>query len=195
MTEGPGPNPNDRQRLKSLLLERGLLPVRELASLIAGDPIRGSWWAHPRAHDIVHALDALHNDPDIILCKLMDGKQTLVHRRLWPALARVQRERSLWPKVSVEAKKLLEQVRRLGRAPGAGKPRLELERALLVLGEEEHTETGAHRVFLIPFASALPDDVVRAGEALTLAEALAELATAGYTQPGAALRSRPGPRS
>lgn len=189
MTNGPGPKPNDPQGLKSLLRERGLLTVRELASLIAGDPIRGSWWAHPRAHDIVHALDALHNDPDIILCKLIDGKQTLVHRRLWPALARVQRERSLWHEVSIEAKHLLEQVRRLGRAPGTGKPRLELERALLALGEEEHTESGAHRVSLVLFASALPDDVVRASEALTLAEALAELATAGYTPPGAALRS------
>jgi hypothetical protein len=175
------PAPQDPERLPALVAERGLVTVRELASLIAGEPIRGSWWAHPRGHDIVHALGALDDHPDILLVKLIEGKQTLVHRRLWPALNRIQLERSLWPPVSAEAAALLENVRRLGRAPGGGKPRLELERALLVIGEEEHTASGAHRVVLVPFADAFPAEIVRAASRLPLSGALAELSAAGFS--------------
>lgn len=70
-----------------LMSARGEVP--SLAAWIAGEPIRGSWWAHPRAHEI-HALErALAESPDVLFCKLLGGKRTLVHRRLWPALARV----------------------------------------------------------------------------------------------------------
>jgi hypothetical protein len=60
-----------------------------LAEAIAGEPIRGSWWAHPRGHQIFAILGALGESPDILTCRLVDGKVTFVHRRLWPALVRV----------------------------------------------------------------------------------------------------------
>src|SRR5262249_47665734 len=56
--------------------------VPSLASAITGEAIRGSWWGHARSHEIF-ALTK-----EVLVCRLVDGKITYVHRRLWPALAR-----------------------------------------------------------------------------------------------------------
>ncbi|HEX9577197.1 MAG TPA: hypothetical protein VF993_05555 [Myxococcales bacterium] len=75
--------------------ERGIVlaaargPVPSLAQEIAGEPIRGSWWGHPRGQEIFRALGEVHDSPDVLMCKLVEGKRTFVHRRLWPALARL----------------------------------------------------------------------------------------------------------
>jgi len=74
--------------LHGIALVSGRGSVPRLSEAIAGEPIRGSWWAHPRGRDIFDALQVLASSPDVLFCKLVDGKQTLVHRRLWPALAR-----------------------------------------------------------------------------------------------------------
>jgi hypothetical protein len=65
--------------------------VPSLAAAVAGEPIRGSWWAHPKSHAIFRALAAVGDDPDVVFTKLVDGKLTMVHRRLWPALAALVR--------------------------------------------------------------------------------------------------------
>ena len=62
-------------------------PVPTLTHAIAGEPIRGSWWGHPEGKRIFAVLQAVTQDPDVLVCRLVDGKITLVHRRLWPALA------------------------------------------------------------------------------------------------------------
>ncbi len=64
-------------------------PVPTLAHEIAGGPIRGSWWGHPKGRAIFRALEAVTDSPDVLCFRLVDGKITLVHRRLWPALARL----------------------------------------------------------------------------------------------------------
>jgi hypothetical protein len=61
-------------------------PVPSLAEAIAGEPIRGSWWSHPRGKRIFAALSELGDRDDIKSFKLIGGHVTLVHRRLWPAL-------------------------------------------------------------------------------------------------------------
>jgi hypothetical protein len=61
-----------------------------LAEAIVGEAIRGSWWAHPQSHRIFTVFEALGTSPDILVCKLIEGKVTYVHRRLWPALLRVK---------------------------------------------------------------------------------------------------------
>ena len=66
---------------------RGAVP--SLAEAIAGGPIRGSWWGHPRRHEIFRATEAVSDSPDVLVCRLVDGKVTYVHRRLWPALVRL----------------------------------------------------------------------------------------------------------
>ena len=60
-----------------------------LAEAVAGGPIRGSWWGHPKAHEIFQVAEAVCESPDVLVCKLIDGKITYVHRRLWPALVRL----------------------------------------------------------------------------------------------------------
>lgn len=47
--------------------------------------------AHARSHDIFAALQSLDGRDDVVFTRLVDGKQTLVHRRLWPALAALVR--------------------------------------------------------------------------------------------------------
>jgi len=82
--------------LLAVLVEQGMLlesargPIPNCAELVAGEPIRGSWWAHPAAHQIYDVINALDDSPDVARLRLINGKITLVHRRVWPALARVQ---------------------------------------------------------------------------------------------------------
>lgn len=64
-------------------------PVPTLAYAVAGESIRGSWWGHPAGKAIFAVMSALDDSPDVVACRLVNGKVTWVHRRLWPALARV----------------------------------------------------------------------------------------------------------
>jgi hypothetical protein len=73
-----------------IVLAAGRGPAPSLAEEIAGEPIRGSWWGHPRGRDIFRALGEVHDSPDVLMCRLVEGKRTFVHKRLWPALARLQ---------------------------------------------------------------------------------------------------------
>ncbi len=178
------------QELAALLAERGLLTAREAIERVAGETIRGSWWGHPRSHAIYRELGVLGGAPGVLCLKLVEGKATFVHRRLWPALARVQRERSLWPEISAEAKRVIGEVCLEGPSTAPRELRHELERALLAIGVEEHTESGAHRAVLVCFDAWVPPDVARAADALALDQALAELAAAGFRPPARAAGSR-----
>ena len=72
-----------------LVLESGTGPVPSLVAAIAGEPIRGSWWGHARGREIFAVTRAIRDSPDVLVCRLVDGKITYVHRRLWPALVRL----------------------------------------------------------------------------------------------------------
>ena len=63
-------------------------PVPRLASAIAGESIEGSWWAHRESHRIFAILQAVGESKDVLVCRLVAGKVTFVHRRLWPAVVR-----------------------------------------------------------------------------------------------------------
>ncbi len=60
-----------------------------LAEAVAGEPIRGSWWGHKKGHTIFWATRAVRNSSDVLVCRLLDGKVTYIHRRLWPAIVRL----------------------------------------------------------------------------------------------------------
>jgi hypothetical protein len=64
-------------------------PVPRLTDFIAGEPIAGSWWAHPKSHEIFRVLQKVGDSPDILRCRLVLGNVTWVHRRLWPALVQM----------------------------------------------------------------------------------------------------------
>lgn len=70
-----------------LLAARGGVP--SLAEAIAGGPIRGSWWAHEKSHAIFEIVNGAIDSGEVLVCKLVDGKVTYVHRRLWPALVKL----------------------------------------------------------------------------------------------------------
>lgn len=70
-----------------LVSAKGAAP--RLTEAIAGEPIKGSWWGHPKGQKIFVILEAVTDSEDVLVCRLLKGKLTLVHRRLWPALARV----------------------------------------------------------------------------------------------------------
>lgn len=74
---------------QGVVLQAARGPVPSLAEAIVGGPIRGSWWSHVKGKEIFHAAAAVSENPDVLVCKLIEGKITYVHRRLWPALVRV----------------------------------------------------------------------------------------------------------
>lgn len=76
-------------RRHGVVLEAAAGPVPSLARTVAGEPIRGSWWGHPRSHQIFALTRAVRDSDEVLVCRLVDGKITYVHRRLWPALVRV----------------------------------------------------------------------------------------------------------
>ncbi|HET7778064.1 MAG TPA: hypothetical protein VFL07_05890, partial [Rudaea sp.] len=63
--------------------------ILSLVDEIAGEPVRGNWWSHPRSRTIFAATRAVRDSPDVLVCRLVDGRITFVHRRLWPALVRI----------------------------------------------------------------------------------------------------------
>jgi hypothetical protein len=72
-----------------VVLASGKGPVPRLTEAIVNGPIKGSWWGHPKSHQIYAILQAVADSRDILVCRLVDGKVTFVHRRLWPALVRL----------------------------------------------------------------------------------------------------------
>ena len=80
--------------LMRLLSEQGLLLQQDkvlpnVVALVTGETLSGSWWQHPQARAIFQSLGELADHPDVLLTKLVSGKVTLVHRRLWPAVLAV----------------------------------------------------------------------------------------------------------
>jgi len=66
--------------------------VPNVAEAVAGQPIVGSWWAHPKGKAIFAALCEIDDSRDVLSFKLVDGKVTLAHRKTWPALVRLARD-------------------------------------------------------------------------------------------------------
>jgi len=143
------------------LKQRGLLLAADsklpsVATLVAAEPIRGSWWGHPSSGDIYRVMKEMDNHPDVAQVRLVSRKVTYLHRSLWPALLTVASSREPWQTdgLSSMAKQLLDAVLEFGElrtdyVPWTGGPKpgdaaRDLERRLLVYGEQVHTDTGAH---------------------------------------------------
>ena len=150
----------DAERALKELERHGLLLVTDaklpsLVALIAGAPVRGSWWGHPQGKAIYAAAMQLEDHPDVAVVKLVSDKLTFVHRRLWPALLAAATARATWQMqgLAAPARRLLERVEKDGLLPagavhgGRGSGRA-LQERLLVHAQSVHTETGAHRTEL-----------------------------------------------
>jgi predicted GIY-YIG superfamily endonuclease len=76
-------------RSHGIVLEGARGSVPNLAEAVAGERIQGGWWGHAKGHDIFAATRAVRDSLDVLVCRLLDGKVTYIHRRLWPAVLRL----------------------------------------------------------------------------------------------------------
>ncbi len=160
----PAPIPGLFRKVLSQLNKHGFILLSDsklpnITTFVAGQPIRGSWWGHPKGHDIFRVVCQIAEHPDVAVTKLISGKITFVHRKLWPALLAIATARDAWQMngLSRKARNLLQIVDRkreiradqlpkspkTSRSPWRQAVR-ELEERLLVYAEEFHSETGAH---------------------------------------------------
>lgn len=72
-----------------VVLEGGRGPRPNLAEAVAGEQIHGNWWKHQKGRAIFEATRAARDSDQILVCRLVSGKISYVHRRLWPALVRL----------------------------------------------------------------------------------------------------------
>jgi hypothetical protein len=131
-----------------LLLQDPIRP--SLATLVAGAVVKGSWWSHPAGKAIFATAESLDEANDLVTAKLVDGKITFVHRRLWPALVAIGRERAKWQlaKLPTPARELLARVDADGTLQTTGGPAKALEQRLLVASAQVHTDSGKHALEL-----------------------------------------------
>lgn len=125
-------------------------------TIAAGEPIRGSWWGHPKGKIIFDLFEELLDHPDVVTAKLIGGKVTYVHRSFWPALTAVATSGESWQTVGLPlaAAEMLIQLRQTGpicadkliRLEGLSTSKIvdELEKRLLVNSLQIHTEAGHH---------------------------------------------------
>jgi hypothetical protein len=159
-----------------LMLHDAALP--SVTTLIAGAPIAGSWWGHPRGALVFEVLTRIEDE--VAWPKLVRGKITLVHRSMWPELVAACHAEEAWQLrgLTREARDLLARVKEAGSTRTdrlretldgrvVGRAVDQLERRLLVMSEQVHTTSGKHARELSTWerwrhragiaASALPD--------------------------------------
>jgi hypothetical protein len=115
-----------------------------ISGLVVGDSVRGSWWAHPQAHEMFRLACDLRAHPDVLMVKLISGKVTLIHRPLWPAIYAIGTAREPWQTsaLSKEAKALLKKVDKESRTSESAATVRELEAQLLVHSTSDTTDRG-----------------------------------------------------
>jgi len=72
-----------------IVLESARGSVPNLAEAVAGERIQGSWWGHAKGHEIFAATRVVRASSVALVCRLLRGKITYIHRRLWPAVIRL----------------------------------------------------------------------------------------------------------
>ncbi len=141
------------------LLMQSDAKLPSVVALVAGKPVRGSWWGHPLG-DAIHILNTqLREHPDVIATHLVCRKITYVHRRVWPELFGVATSKEKWQLdgLSKDCRAVFRQVEKHGFLRSDDEallPKLssrerrsvirELEERLLVHCIEVHTERGTH---------------------------------------------------
>jgi len=147
-------------RRYGLLLESDA-KLPSVVSLVAGKPIPGSWWGHPSGAAIYREGHRLAERSDVVVAKLLSGKVTYVHQKLWPQLLAIGTSREPWQMsgLSPEGRRLLAltahatlrtddaAVAMGGSRSTSATVRL-LEQRLLFRTEQVHTESGAHAKLL-----------------------------------------------
>jgi hypothetical protein len=139
----------------TVLDTKGLLLLQDktfpnLVRIVTGESLTGSWWGHHLGHQIFRAANEVADHPDVLVCKLLGGKVTFVNRRLWPEVLAVAVSCEPWQMAGLSAggRRLFDDVERMGSVVASGPLSRELERRLLVHGDQVHTESGTHQARL-----------------------------------------------
>ena len=149
---------------RGIVLSTGRSSLPSLAEAIAGRQLRGSWMANPEVFRIYKVLGKVHRSDAVVTAPLILGRETLLDDTLGPAVARIagdpKRRNAVRASLPPLAKRLLADVEahgevRMDRWPASTKrgreARLWLERLLLVVSLDIHTEAGHHTALVTPW--------------------------------------------
>lgn len=135
-------------------------------SLVVERTVRGSWWADPEVH-LIHSLGSrFTGHRDVLHVRLVSGKMTCLHRRLWPAFLAVAASREGWKVDGLsQAGEAMRARLRFHHRLTADDPDLpstsvkangaamrELEGRLLCVGGDMHTARGSHVKYVTTWA-------------------------------------------
>lgn len=150
---------------RGIVLSTGRGSVPMLAEAIAGRHLRGSWMANPEVYRIYELLKRINKHSDVLSLPLILAKDTIIHISLGPAVARIADDPNRRAKAVAVlprlARRLLDEVEQTGqirmdRWKGSTKmareARRRLERDLLVISRDIHTEHGYHTAVVVPWA-------------------------------------------
>ncbi|MBI1849195.1 MAG: hypothetical protein HYR85_02515 [Planctomycetes bacterium] len=186
-----------------LLTVAPVSPIASLVRAVGGPSTTANWWGHPAGKKIYSIALGLEESADVFGCKLVGGKLTIVHRRLWPALhALVVRVTSREP-LPPDARRLLREIEQRGAARTtelrsaigleAATDRRRFQRAkdliesrLLVVASSEDRagESHSHVATFRPWRSWVPADVARAARRLTAQGAVGQILRAAIAASG-----------
>jgi len=149
---------------RSIVLSTGRSSLPSLAEAIAGRQLRGSWMANPEVFRIYKVLGKVHRSEAVVTAPLILGREALLDVALGPAVARIagdpKRRDAARATLPPLAKRLLADVEehgevRMDRWRASTKrgreARLWLERLLLVVSRDLHTESGYHTAVVTPW--------------------------------------------
>lgn len=141
------------KRYGILMLTDPVLP--SLTSVVAGAPVKGSWWGHAKGNLMYNLSNTLLDDPKILCVKLINKKNTFLLPEHWPALFAIGRSKVEWQMrgLTIAQKSILKMIEAKGLVRGDskgfspgdfGKQLAKLEERLLVFSENVHTDSGKH---------------------------------------------------
>ena len=117
-----------------------------IVRMLTGETLATSWWNHSQAIQIFSVLERVTKHPDITRCKLIRGKVTFVHRRLWPSLYTVGSSKEGWQlqMLTEDERDLLDRIESTGVMANPGAATKKLEKLILVHTAQVHSSSGKH---------------------------------------------------
>jgi hypothetical protein len=162
-----------RERVATLT-KTGELP--SLVEEVAGEPVRGSWWSHPKGKLIFNVASGLEETEVVLVTRLVAGKVTFVHSSMWAPLLRIVTD-AKWRKerrarLDLVARRVLARVERDGEATG---PCEALKKSMLVHVEDLHTDKGHHATHFVAWERWASRTLAREAAKWSLEDARAQL--------------------
>lgn len=177
------------------LSNTGLLLVQDkrllnVVTLLTGEGISKSWWSHPKGRLIFAVMSDLSEHSDVLFSKLINGKVTLVHRKLWPAFLTAALANEPWQTrgLSSRGQQLLASLNESKESIKSSGPAVkELEVRLLAHARQVHTESGRHELLLEPWTVWSHRTRVKRLRSLSMAKEKLEQAAQAIGAPHSAL--------